>query len=91
MSREPTEMETRVAKVLYDLKQAGQFSREAEHYWNLGVRSWYFDQARAAIRAMREPTGGMLAAVDESMHPNWLAHRAYEVMIDAASPPNASN
>lgn len=87
MTREPTEMELRVARVL-DPKAFGESddSRLDTFYRNL--RNAALEQARAAIRAMREPTPDMYDAGCTSFSEN--PADSYEAMIDAASPPDGS-
>ena len=69
--RKPTEMESLVMTAM-----AG---------WNIGEDR--FEVARAAIRAMREPTTEMLREAGMVVAGNTEAHAAvWETMIDAASP-----
>jgi hypothetical protein len=72
MTRAPTEMETRVAKAI----------RACEENEKTGPIATYEELARAAIRAMREPTTEMLSGYNSFLTQieNWKA------MIDAASP-----
>jgi len=90
VTRAPTEMELRVAKVL--MERAMDYITTpawAERSWqqtNEG-RAHYINTARAAIRAMREPTTEMLRAcglfalgTDKEIAFTW------QEMIDAASP-----
>jgi hypothetical protein len=72
----PTEMELRVSRAL-DARIEGWFSDRVEANLNT------IDLARAAIRAMREPTEAMLEAEVRLIGHN---SAAYEAMIDAASP-----
>lgn len=83
MTRDPTEMELRVAKTLEKYR-----ALEPQH-------SDYIDAARAAIRAMREPTDEMLTcgyaagyAADDGVDEvtEVLAEIVYTAMIRAASP-----
>jgi len=90
---EPTEMELRVAKALYEYKDpdADAVISMDEIPWDLvnkWVRRSFLRKARAAIRAMREPTDGMIKD-------GWLSAdrdgwdgpgSCWELMIDAASP-----
>ena len=84
MNREPTEMELRVAKALWEhegddtgMHDSGRYS--VENYVSL---------ARAAIRAMRMPTTEMLreAGMGATCSTEDIAFM-WETMIDAASPP----
>jgi len=78
MTRKPTEMEERVAEAIKsvdDSKPKG------------GLGASYLSLARAAIRAMRDPTTGMLSAcglfalgTDKEIAFTW------QEMIDASSP-----
>ena len=77
--REPTEMEERVARAICNVSNRAPW---ADENYDL-----FLDEARAAIRAMREPTFRMIdkgaTSSDEiCMYPEdvWIA------MIDAASP-----
>ena len=81
MTREPTEMELRVAGAMYEDALASVAHVPFAEY--VGRENW-IKSARAAIRAMREPTQGMLGVLrpTEDVHP-WRA------MIDAASPEEA--
>ena len=90
MTREPTEMETRVASVL--MERAMEYITTpawAERSWqqsNEG-RAHYIKMARAAIRAMRTPTTEMLREAGMAIAGNTEAHATvWETMIDAASP-----
>ena len=91
MSREPTEMELRVARAL----QAEYFSQyghvETTSSATLQPAPSHFALARAAIRTMREPTPEIisaLGAVPAASGRDWPNTRAaYSAMIDAASPP----
>ena len=73
MTREPTEMETRVAKALDDV---------IDGWYDAQSRTYTVDLARAAIQAMREPTTEMLSGYNSFLTQieNWQA------IIDAASP-----
>ena len=90
MTREPTEMETRVASVL--MERAMEYITTpawAERSWqqsNEG-RAHYITMARAAIRAMHTPTTEMLREAGMAIAGNTEAHATvWETMIDAASP-----
>ena len=89
--REPTEMELRVAKAIIDSGIRGDLADD----------EWTLLAARAAIRAMREPTNIMVNlgyrhkyVIDDMVaHPDvvgWHEHRElaerYRAMTDAASP-----
>ncbi len=74
MTREATEMEVRVAKILEPALESKVD----------GVALYY---AQLVIRAMREPTREMKKALNLKLHPSWLAEMGYIAMIDAASPP----
>lgn len=41
--------------------------------------SWWIEEARAAIEAMREPTEGMLDDADEPFHDEWKRQRESNV------------
>lgn len=87
MAHEPTEMELRVAK---GICCGGQCSAE-RGYIKECQSGYFYSEARAAIRAMREPTAEMLEAFSRTgrsydddgpdMPEGWQA------MIDVASPP----
>lgn len=91
---EPTEMELRVARAI--------FAAVAEDFDKLSgfVRMDALSQARAAIRAMREPTEEMVTAgfvagneADDPYGPGNHAVTAapvWQAMIDAASPGDGS-
>lgn len=90
MTREPTEMELRVARAMFEasmFKDAGPWEAQSSEYRRLAIV-----QARAAIRAMREPTDEMEVAGSEE----WMCSTAtyedrsglnWRAMIDTASPP----
>tara|TARA_R110000868_G_scaffold72509_1_gene211247 strand:+ start:2332 stop:2583 length:252 start_codon:yes stop_codon:yes gene_type:complete len=80
MTREPTEMELRVAKAICNVSNRAPW---ADENYDL-----FLDEARAAIRAMREPTTKMLreAGMDGVCSTEDVAFMWGE-MIDAASPP----
>lgn len=105
MTREPTEMELRVARAIWDVRwlEAPQSIRPD---WDNGsllrksltdadvvdARSRSIRDARAAIRAMREPTDDMIVDGGDALDPDgyrpWdLALPAWRAMIDAASSP----
>ena len=110
MAREPTEMELRVARALLDdnLRQINENDRKryGDNYREtIDDRGWdgqddhikriYLSYARAAIRAMREPTDEMLTcgyaagyAADDGVDEvtEVLAEIVYTAMIRAASP-----
>jgi hypothetical protein len=93
-------MELRVAKALYDETKA-IISHHDRPEWPKATRyhAEYLQKARAAIRAMRDPTDGMIDAAEELNYGGGIADggwaepdkfsdwmEAYEAMIDAASP-----
>lgn len=101
MKREPTEMELRVAEALWRHTLEGipghgkdnvKFTDELRDMpWLKG----FIDQARIAIKAMREPTGDMLNEAhdfpfDGMSYVSGYRVGMYEAMIDAASPPHES-
>lgn len=68
MSREPTEMELRVAKAIWDCREVGfpKFTRQTWDQGTLLAREATLHLACAAIRVMREPTKEMcVAGIDE--------------------------
>jgi len=73
MTREPTEMETRVANVLWNRMNGSEVMDKYD-------RMEFVWHARAAIRAMRDPAPGM-----PHMNNAACVHLWYD-MIDAASP-----
>lgn len=84
MTRPPTEMELRVARAICSERGLDP---------DISFRSPYYpewldwvDEARAAIRAMREPTKEQIMAAN-----GWsdavTIEDVYKAMIDAASPP----
>ena len=84
MTREPTEMEKRVAQALID---------NGDVYPH---NFCYIDAARAAIRAMRVPTDAMKDIVWNNQEIRELVedntppiNAVWKAMIDAASPPDA--
>ena len=78
MTRAPTEMETRVAEAI----KSADYSKPTG-----GLGATYLSLARAAIRAMREPTTEMLREAGMVVAGNTEAHATvWETMIDAASP-----
>lgn len=96
--REPTEMELRVAEGIYNSARK-QYATKAPDWAEADkkTRDAILADARAAIRAMREPTDDMLAACLNVpiLGPHARARdydRAhYHVMIDAASPPDSGD
>ena len=77
MTREPTEMEMKVAKAI----------RACEENEKTGPLATYEELARAAIRAMRTPTTEMLRDALIGMPVRTEPAAAiWEVLIDAASP-----
>ena len=92
MTREPTEMEERVARVICieicEDQLASGFAGPQDFQKGLDS-DWleYLPIAHAAIRAMREPTTEMLREAGMVVAGNTEAHAAvWETMIDAASP-----
>jgi len=88
MTREPTEMELRVAKAICNVSNRAPW---ADENYDL-----FIDEARAAIRAMQAPTNEMLTcgyaagyAADDGVDEvtEVLAEVVYTAMIRAASPP----
>lgn len=82
-----TEMELRVARAIWNCREH-PFPKRVQQSWESGTdiaRFATLQLARAAIRAMREPTGAMLS---KSSH--WdsrdTAALVWEDMIDTASP-----
>ena len=95
MTREPTEMELKVARNLLDYEAAGQ-PHTAWDDLSPGYRNVMIGKARAAIRAMGEPTkemvlAGCAKAAEEQLRPISINRRdaadLWRAMIDAASPP----
>lgn len=43
-----------------------------------------FGLADIALAIMLKPTKKMIAALDPDIHPSWLGHRAYEMIVRAA-------
>ena len=78
--RHHSEMVERVARAIMVAHQSGKSLRPAAFS---GVPSYYEDMARAAILAMREPTGTMVLA-----NPAWNrdggVFEGWRAMIDAA-------
>jgi hypothetical protein len=93
MTRKPTEMELRVATSLRDLAYRNTSKAVREKH---APAHEFLDEARAAIRAMREPTApmierGELEAMSCADDPcGKLPKHVFGGMIDAASPPEAS-
>ena len=86
MTREPTEMETKVAEAI----KSADYSKPTG-----GLGATYLSLARAAIRAMKSPTTEMLTcgyaagyAADDGVDEvtEVLAEVVYTAMIRAASP-----
>jgi len=79
VTREPTEMEERVARAICNVSNRAPW---ADENYDL-----FLDEARAAIRAMRVPTTEMLREAGMVVAGNTEAHATvWETMIDAASP-----
>lgn len=88
MTREPTEMELRVARAIAD-DTNGDLINPGDH--DGGIASLRI--ARAAIRAMREPAPEFfdaLAATDK-MWRELNSTIVWRTFIDAASPPDSTN
>lgn len=88
---EPTEMELRVAKALceeqgFDWDKQKSFLTSASGGDN--EQLFYISQARAAIRAMREPTPDMIGPGKGALLYEGAAEikQSWRSMIDAASP-----
>ena len=89
MTRAPTEMELRVAKILLIGDGVSMPSGKVRDWIDLSnvQRNSYLKTARAAIRAMRVPTTEMLREAGMVVAGNTEAHATvWETMIDAASP-----
>lgn len=90
MKRDPTEMELRVAESLWIADAGG---RRLEPWSDIDPewQARWVRSARAAIRAMREPTTDMLreAGIGSLVTTEENAG-TWEVMIDAASPPEVT-
>jgi hypothetical protein len=84
-----TEMVERAARVLARRAEPNWPPEAAEALW-----SEFVDDAKAVISAMREPTEGMIAAIDNEELMAWECFRGdgeawkvadvYSIMIDAA-------
>ena len=97
MTREPTEMELRVALAIYKRKTVmpnGELHLMKKTPWeklqNIS-RVKYLNDARAAIRAMRQETDAMNDAGSDVVDARMLAETGFcgpiwHAMIDAASP-----
>ena len=83
--REPTEMELRVANAILGTLPGVPVGVNALAMLTEKSRDTLLDQARTAIRAMREPTQTMLDAADRESGPG-IWYDIWEAMIDAASP-----
>ena len=87
LNSEPTEMEDRVARAIafIDGVPSDYLTTTRDAYLNIAP---YLKMARAAIRAMREPTKEMIGAefVYKNCHMCGGASEQYPRMIDAASP-----
>lgn len=92
-----TEMELRVAKAMYVANPAKDYSWQEWEWLSYGQRLPWLRCASAAIRAMREPTTEMLAALKAHWHQPGKGRRSnlpqtkreWAVLIDAASPPKS--
>lgn len=78
--RQPTEMELRAAEALA-VARGCRWERCGDN-----DREMVIEEARAAIRAMREPTDDMLEPLGTGEAYKW-ARGSWTIMIDAASPP----
>lgn len=95
MSRKPTEMELRVAQAICEAQGLAWDMQGNPMTSGSGGddRDGFILEARAAIRAMREPTAEMTAYVRAKLEgtipkgPNDWYTEPYRNMIDAASPP----
>ena len=96
MTREPTEMELRVARAMYERSTVvpswNQYLRDKKNWDKLqtSTRNKYLNDARAAIRALSHATTEMLreAGLNSSTTTEQMAED-FQAMIDAASPPDA--
>jgi hypothetical protein len=99
--REPTEMELRVAQALIGVHPTLKIPPDGiPAAWQQipeSLKDFMLQMARAAIRAMREPTPEMLDAVKLAWRTPGQTHGQkhmpglkadYERLIDAASPPD---
>lgn len=48
-----------------------------------GARKVWLGLVDAVLDVLMEPTPQVLAAIDTELHPSWLGHRAYELIIQA--------
>ena len=87
MTNAPTEMELRVANVLYAVENHGLTGARDMEFATPELREYWLESARAAIRAMRTPTTEMLRDALIGMPVRTEPAAAiWEVLIDAASP-----
>lgn len=88
--REPTEMELRVAREMYDANPALRSGHLAWDQLSFGYQAPWIACARSAIGAIREPTADMIARGDSRFYVGREQSRAiWQAMIDAASPPDS--
>lgn len=83
----PTEMELRVAEALFSVEYGNipnyQWEQEAS---SPELLAYWVKCARAAIRAMREPTQQMLAIAEQQVPQRSRLGLCWQAMINAASP-----
>jgi hypothetical protein len=83
-----SEMIERVAKAMWDARRANANNNGVElEFWGDGSipkANGIMDEARAAIEAMREPTGAMVIAGRYPAGGGPEAEATWEAMIDAA-------
>lgn len=77
-----SEMVERVARAIADAGGSDFDQLPSKHGPGFGLRNMYMNMARAAIEAMREPTGAMEDAAFSSTLT--IPKRGYQAMIDAA-------
>lgn len=91
MERKPTEIETRVAMILCEATDCGQYSLTGRCLLASSQEPCAaMKKARAVIRAMREPTSDMIAAGEKATE-NYYSELidfkdGWGFAIDAASP-----
>lgn len=88
MTRTPTEMELRVAWALL-FNEAGDRPHTPWAALSDLFQAVMIRKARAAIRAMREPTKEMRRIGANGLVTPTRAGHAWQAMIDAASPPDS--
>lgn len=91
-SKGMSEMLEKVARALWEIRPWGdEDSEQGIPTWDTVPEDWkaaYIDMARAAVRALREPTEEMLEAVDcGGVRRQWLSGRmhvgSWHAMIDS--------